>query len=62
MNEIRYLEHIIDKNERRPDSERAKAIKNMPSPRNVTELQCFLVLANFYPVFIKNIHELRAPK
>ena len=61
MNEIRYLGHIIDKNGRRPDPERPEAIKNMPPPRNVTELQSFLGLANFYQVFIKNIHELRAP-
>ena len=33
----------------------------MPSPRNVNELQSFLGLANFYQVFIKNMHELRAP-
>ena len=32
----------------------------MPSPRNVTELQSFLGLVNFYQVFIKNMHELRA--
>ena len=33
----------------------------MPSSRNVTELQSFLGLANFYQVFIKNMYELRAP-
>ena len=49
------------KNGRRPDPERPEAIKNMPSPRDVTELQSFLGLANFYQVFIKNMHELRAP-
>ena len=62
MNEISYLGHIIDKNGRHPDPERAKAIKDMPSPRNVTELQSFLGLANFYQVFIKNMHELKKDK
>ena len=61
MDEIRYIEHIIDKNGRRPDPERAEAIKKHASPRNVTEHQSFLGLANFYQVFIKNMHELRVP-
>ena len=59
MNEIRYLGHIIDKNGRRLDPEKAEAIKNMP-PRNVTELQSFLGLTNFCQVFIKHMHELCA--
>lgn len=61
MNEIRYLGHVIDKNGRRPDPRRAEAIKNMPAPKNVNELQSFLGLANYYQVFINNMHELRAP-
>ena len=37
MNKIKYLGHIIDKDERRPDLERATAIKDMPTPY-ITEL------------------------
>ena len=61
MNKIKYLGHIIDKYERRPDPERATAIKDMPAPDNVTTLQSFLGLANYYQSFIKNLHDLRAP-
>ena len=61
MNKIKYLGHIIDKDGRRPDPERATAIKNMPSPDNVTTFQSFLGLANYYQSFIKNLHDLRAP-
>ena len=32
MNKIKYLGHIIDKDGRRPDPERATAIKDMPTP------------------------------
>ena len=39
MNQIKYLGHIIDKDGRRPDPERTKANKDMPSPVNVTSLQ-----------------------
>ena len=61
MNKIKYLGHIIDKDGRRPDPERATAIKDMPAPDNVTTLQSFLGLANYYQSFIKNLHDLRAP-
>ena len=62
MNKIKYLGHIIDKDWRRPDPERALAIQDMPAPDNVTTLQSFLGLANYYQTFIKNLHDLRAPR
>ena len=37
------------------------AIKDIPTPDNVTTLQSFLALANYYQSFIKNLHDLRAP-
>ena len=61
MNKIKYLGRIIDKDGRRPDPKRATAIKNMPAPDNVTTLQSFLGLANYYQSFIKNLLDLRAP-
>ena len=60
MNKIKYLGHIIDKDRRRPDPERATAIKDMAAPDNVTTLQSFLGLANYYQSFIKNLYDLRA--
>ena len=56
MNKIKYLGHIIDKDRRCLDPERATAIKD-----NVTILQRFLGLANYYQSFIKNLHNLCAP-
>ena len=56
MNKIKYLGHVIDK-----DPERATAIEDMPAPDNVTTLQSFLGVANYYQSFIKNLHDLRAP-
>ena len=61
MNKIKYLGHIIDKDGRHPDPERATAIKDIPAPDNVTTLQSFLGLANYYQSFIKNLHDLCAP-
>ena len=60
MNKIKYLGHIIDKDGRRPDPERATAIKDMPALDKFTTFQSFLGLANYYQSFIKNLHDLRA--
>lgn len=48
MKEIKYLGHIIDEEGRRPDPERSTAIKKMPAPKNLAELQSFLCLVNYY--------------
>ena len=55
MDKIKYLGHIIDKDRRRPNSERVTTIKDIPAPDNVTTLQSFLGLANYYQSFIKKI-------
>ena len=61
MEKIKYLGHIIDKDGRRPDPERAAAIKNKPVPDNIASLQSFPRLANYYQIFISNMHDLRVP-
>ena len=48
MNKIKYLGQIIDHEGRMFDPNRAEAIRNMPTPDNVTKLQLFLGLANYY--------------
>ena len=47
MKQIKYLVQMIDKNDRRLDSERAEAIKNIPAPNSVTNLHAFLGLVNY---------------
>ena len=54
MTKIEYLGQIIDHEGRRPPP-------NMPIPDNVTKLQSFLGLANYYNSYIPNMHELRVP-
>ncbi len=61
MNKIKYLGHIIDKDGRCPDPEKPTAMKDMSAPDNVTTLQSFLGLANYYQSFIKYLHDLPAP-
>ena len=59
--EIKYLGQVINAKGRRPDPKRAESIKNMPIPKNVTTLQAFLGLANYYGIYIPKMHDLRAP-
>lgn len=61
LEQIKYLGHILNKDGRKPDPDRSTAIKDMPEPHNVTTLQSFLGLVNYYQTFIKNMHKLRAP-
>ena len=59
-NKINYLGQMIDKNDRRPDPTRVSAIKDMSALENISSLQSFLGLANYYNVFLPNMHGLRA--
>ncbi|EYC31243.1 hypothetical protein Y032_0004g2046 [Ancylostoma ceylanicum] len=61
MSEIRYLGDIIDKDGRRPDPEKARAITEMLPPKDVVQLRSFLGMVNYYGVFIRDMRQLRAP-
>ena len=57
---IKYLGQIIDMNEQRLDNERCFALKNLPLPTNMSTLQPFLELINYYNIHEPNIHKWRA--
>ena len=61
MKKIKYLGQIIDKDGRRPNPERASTIKTYRPLKMLGLLQSFLGLANYYNVFVPNMHNLRAP-
>ena len=50
MSQIKFLEQIIDTNGRRLDYSWAEVIKSISTPKNVTTLQSFLGLINYYNV------------
>lgn len=52
---IKYLGHIYSKNGVSPDPEKVKAVKEMPSPTCVKDLQRFLGILNYLGGFIKNL-------
>ncbi|CAF4799109.1 unnamed protein product [Rotaria sp. Silwood1] len=57
QDEVSYLGFIIDKNGKRPDPRRVEAIKNMPAPKNVKELEAFIGKVNYYGKFISNFSD-----
>ena len=61
LSKIKYLRQIIDAKGRKPDISSSGAIKKMSIPTNLSTLQAFLRLANYYSNFIPNMHVLRAP-
>ena len=52
---IKYLGYIVDGNGIRPDNKKLEAIKEYPTPKNITELRRFLGMVNQLAKFIKDL-------
>ena len=61
LSKIKYLGQVMNEKGKTLDPNRPDAIKYMPTPTNVAELQSFLGLANYYNSYIPNMHILRVP-
>ncbi|CAO4363315.1 unnamed protein product [Caenorhabditis nigoni] len=59
--EIKFLGFIVDKNGRRPDEEKIRAIKNMDTPKGEKELRSFMGMITYYGSFIPRMKALRGP-
>uniref|UniRef100_W6NRI4 RNA-directed DNA polymerase n=1 Tax=Haemonchus contortus TaxID=6289 RepID=W6NRI4_HAECO len=59
--EIQYLGFILDRNGRRPNPEKIKAIKNMDEPKNIVQLRSFLGMITYYSAFVPTMKTLRGP-
>lgn len=59
--EVNYLGHVITPDGLRPQSSKLEAIKNVPEPKTVNELQSFLGLSNYYRKFIAFYSQIIAP-
>jgi hypothetical protein len=58
---LSFLGHVIGVDGIGMDPEKVKAIVSWPTPRNVTQLQSFLGLANYYRRFVKGYSGIAAP-
>lgn len=52
---VEYLGHIIDEQGLHPSTEKIRAIREAPEPRNISELKSFLGLLNYYSKFLPNL-------
>ncbi len=58
---VAYLGHLIDLEGLHPLPEKVKAIKNAPTPRNVTELKAYLGLLSYYGKFFPDLATKLSP-
>ena len=58
---VEYLGHIIDSDGLHPSEAKVKAIHEAPTPSNVTELNFFLGLLNYYHKFLPDVATVLAP-
>ena len=56
-----YVGHIIDEHGLHPTEEKVKAIKEAPTPKNVSELRAFLGIINYYGKFLSNLSAQLSP-
>ena len=61
MKEIVYLGHIISEEGIKPNSEKIKAVKDYPIPKNTKEIKAYLGLLGYYRKFIYNFAKLTKP-
>ena len=58
---VKFLGSIITINGIQMDNEKVKAIRELPEPRNLKEVQAFLGFANFYQRFIQEYSQICTP-
>lgn len=59
--EVTYLGHKVDAQGLHPTEEKIRAIRDAPTPRNLTELRSFLGIVNYYGKFLPNLSTVLAP-
>ena len=55
VSSVKYLGHIIDANSLHPAPDKLKAVRNAPTPQNVTELKAYLGLLTYYSKILPNM-------
>lgn len=59
--ETEYLGFIINKNGVKPNPDKVKAIRNLPSPKTVKQIRGFMGMIGFYRRFIPNFSQIAEP-
>ena len=61
QDQIDYLGHTVSSEGLRPKVEKIAALKQAPTPTNVTELRSYLGLLKYYAKFLPDLSSLLAP-
>nr|XP_037282355.1 uncharacterized protein K02A2.6-like [Rhipicephalus microplus] len=61
LNSVKYLGHIIDENGVHPCVEKVEAIREAPTPKNISELKAYLGMITFYSKFMPNMYSRLKP-
>jgi hypothetical protein len=59
--EVEYLGHMISRNGIKPNNKKVECIKLYPKPTNVTEIQRFLGMCNYYRRYIPDYAKIAKP-
>ena len=59
--ELLYIGHQISAEGVKPDVAKVKAVKDMPVPKTVQEVRCFLGMSNYLSRFIPNLSKVAEP-
>ena len=58
---LKFIGHLIGRNDIRPDSQNVKKIKNAEVPKNTTKLRRFLRMAQYYRQYINGYADVARP-
>ncbi|XP_071153399.1 uncharacterized protein [Mytilus edulis] len=61
ITKVRFLGHIVSEEGISTDPEKIKAVKEWPTPTNITEVHSFLCLCGYYRKFIKSFAHIAKP-
>jgi hypothetical protein len=59
--EVKYLEHIVDKQGIRPDPKKVEAVQTWPVSKNMHDVRSFLGLVNYFRKFTDHYSEIAMP-
>ncbi len=59
--QVEYLGYVIDEHGLHPTEKKIQAIKEAPTPTNITELRAFLGIINYYGKFLPNLSSQLVP-
>ena len=58
---MRFLEYVVSSQDIWIEDEKIKAIKNLPKPKSMQDIQVFIGFANFYWQFIWDFSKIAVP-